>query len=112
MGIGKSALRQQPPNSTTPLQLNGWPVGGPKGLRRECITDDLPQLSLCFCPVGVGHLPKAFCNPFPSVAYQRGLQERGGGCGILQLWGPGGGRHFRRDGGRNEGRSVTRMVGA
>ena len=81
-GKGKSVLKWQQSNSTTPLQLNGLPVGRPEGLRREGITDDLSQLSLCFCPVGVGHLSKTFRNPFPTVTYQRGPQERWGG-GIL-----------------------------
>ena len=68
-------LKQQPFGGTTPLQLNSLPVGGPKSLRREGITDDLSQLSLCFRPVSVSHLPEAFRNPFPITLYQRGLQE-------------------------------------
>jgi hypothetical protein len=71
---GKLVVMQQPFDGTTPLQLNSLPVGGPKSLRREGITDDLSQLSLCFRPVGVGHLPEAFCNPFPMEVYQRGSQ--------------------------------------
>ena len=64
-------------DNTTPLQLNGLPVCRPQGLRREGITDDLSQLSLCFRPVSVSHLSKAFRNPFPAVAHQRGSQVSG-----------------------------------
>jgi hypothetical protein len=32
-------------------------------MSRESVSNYLPKFSLCFRPVDIGHLAKAFCNP-------------------------------------------------
>lgn len=55
----------QTADENLPLQLNTIPIGSPKGLVNERVSNYLSELGLSFRPIHVGHLAKTPGDPLP-----------------------------------------------